>query len=241
MALTPSRTDFHATSRSAEWPRTPKLRAGDLEAARRRQNREELIDAIADLAAQVNDRAKGDGLRSIDILRLRAIIMVLAAAGWDGKSQPGAFQALPPSGDTQGSWPRLIGRALAALFGGNHPAIRTLRIDGYYETIPDDILVCWATCMWSIHAVIETCERHRENETLLKSVRKLRERIYRLTGLRAEEFSDPRVLRVFDAMSARFAGRLDLDRVEIDALHRRMAADLNAAGGPGFQLASTSE
>jgi hypothetical protein len=197
-----------------------------LEATRRRQNREELIDAIADLAAQVNERAEGEGLRAIDILRLRAMIMVLAAAGSDGKSKTGTFQVLPPSGDTQGSWPRLIGRALAAYFGGNHPALRTLRIDDYYETIPNDILVCWATCMWSIHAVIATCERHREKETLLNSIRKLRERIYRLTGLRQEEFSDPRIARVFEAMNTRFAPRLGLEAGQIEACHARTMKEL---------------
>jgi hypothetical protein len=197
-----------------------------LEATRRRQNREELIDAIADLAEQVNDRAKGDGLRPIDILRLRAIVMVLAAAAWDGKSQTSAFQTLPPAGDKEGSWPRLLGKALAAYFGGNNPAIRMLRIDDYYEAIPDDILVCWATCMWSIHAVIATCEQHRENETLLNSVRKLRERIYRLTGLRQEELSDPRIARVFDAMNARFSTRLGLQSSESNLSHERMLADL---------------
>jgi hypothetical protein len=197
-----------------------------LEATRRRQNKEELIAAIADLAEQVTDRAKGEGLRAIDILRLRAIIMVLAAAGSDGKSKTGMFQVLLPSGDTQGSWPRLIGKALNPYFGGNHPAIRTLRIDDYYETIPDDILACWATCMWSIHAVIVTCERHRENETLLNYVRKLRERIYRLTGLRQEDCSDPRIMRIFGAMNTRFASRLGLEAGQIEACHTRTLKEL---------------
>lgn len=199
-----------------------------LETSRRRQNKQELIDAISDLAAQVSEMAKGEGLRPIDILRLRAIIMVLAAAGWDGKSQTSAFQTLPPSGDKEGSWPRLIGKALAAYFGGTNPAIRTLRVDDYYEAIPDDILVCWATCMWSIHVVIAACEQHRENETLLNSVRKLRERIYALTGLRREEFSDPRIARVFDAMNTRFASRLGLQTAQVDRCHERTLVELRS-------------
>jgi hypothetical protein len=202
---------------------------GRLEAARRRQNREELIEAITDLAGQVNRRAKGDGLRPIDILRLRAIVAVLAAAGWDGKSKAGVFQVLPTSEDKQGSWPRLIGRALSAYFSGMNPAIRTLRIDDYYESIPDDILVCWATCMWSIHAVMAACERHRESETMLNSVKNLRGRIYRLTGLREGELTDLRIGKVFDAMNKRFADRLGLKPAEIIARHGHMLNTLRNA------------
>jgi hypothetical protein len=55
-------------------------------ARQRRANREQLIDAVADLSEAVAEKAAGDGLRCIDLLRLRrAMLMILASAAWSAR------------------------------------------------------------------------------------------------------------------------------------------------------------
>ena len=52
-------------------------------AQQRRSNREQLIEAVANLQQQVAQKFRGQ-LTSIDLFRLRAMLMVILAAGWDG-------------------------------------------------------------------------------------------------------------------------------------------------------------
>jgi hypothetical protein len=96
----------------------------------RRANREQLIDAVGALSNSVSEKSDEGGLRCVDLLRLRAILMILASAGWDGKTPPkNTLHVLPPAGDTEGAWPRLLGKALFAYFGGRRSAIATLVLD----------------------------------------------------------------------------------------------------------------
>jgi len=70
---------------------------------------------------QIAQKASGT-LTSIDLLRLRAMLMVIVAAGWDGVSKPStSLQVLPPSGDINGAWPRLQGARARA---SEHKTIR---------------------------------------------------------------------------------------------------------------------
>jgi hypothetical protein len=66
-------------------------------------------------------------------------------------------------------------------------------------------------------------------KTPLNSVKNLRGRIYRLTGLREGELTDPRIGKVFDAMNKRFADRLGLKPAEIVARHGHMLNTLRNA------------
>jgi hypothetical protein len=118
-------------------------------AQQRRSNREQLIEAVANFQQQITQKANGQ-LTSIDLLRLRAMLMVILAAGLDGVNKPSnSLQVLPPSKDMDGAWPRLLGKCLFSYFGGTSPAIRKLVIEDYYDQIPDDVLECWAGCIWS--------------------------------------------------------------------------------------------
>jgi hypothetical protein len=60
-------------------------------AQERRSNREQLIEAVANLHLQVAQKSDGQ-LTAIDLLRLRAMLMVILAAGWDG-SRPTVFRS----------------------------------------------------------------------------------------------------------------------------------------------------
>ena len=48
---------------------------------------------------------------------------------------------------------RLLGKCLFAYFGGNAPPIRRLVIEDYCDQIADDVLKCWAGCLWAIQAL----------------------------------------------------------------------------------------
>jgi hypothetical protein len=199
-------------------------------AKQRRVNREQLIDAVTDLSEAVAEKAEGDGLRCVDLLRLRAILMIIAGAGWDGKTPPKSpLQVLPIAGDVEGAWPRLLGKALFAHFGGQRCAIGTLVLDDFYDQISDDILECWASCIWAIQAAIVGVSGHRESATLSRVFENLRTSIYRIIALREEEMEDARILRVLDALSKRFGGSLGCDSPLILAAHRRTVSALSAA------------
>jgi len=61
---------------------------------------------------------------------------------------------------------RLLGKCLFAYFGGNAPPIRRLVIEDYCDQIPDDVLKCWAGCLWAIQALSETGAHHKEYGSL---------------------------------------------------------------------------
>jgi hypothetical protein len=160
-------------------------------ARQRRANREQLIGAVADLSEGIAERVEGDGLRCVDLLRLRAMLMVLASAGWDSKTPPKhAVQVLPPAGDVEGAWPRLFGRVLFAYFGGRRSAITTLIMDDLYDRLPDDILECWASCIWAIQVTIAAASKHRDYASLSRALESLRTVIYRVIALREDEMQD---------------------------------------------------
>ena len=147
-------------------------------AKQRRANREQLIAAVDDLADIVAGKAASKGLRCVDLLRLRAMLMILATAAWDGVSPPkNSLQVLPPAGDTEAAWPRLFGKVLFAYFGGRK-AIQTLVLDGFYDQIPDDILECWASCIWAIQASLAVAARYHEyQQPLSHALESLREEL----------------------------------------------------------------
>ncbi len=196
-------------------------------ARQRRASRDELIGAVTKLHQQVAAKVK---LTVIDLLRLRAMLMVIVAAGWDGHSKPRSmFQVLPTSGDIEAAWPRLLGKSLFAYFGGNAPSIRKLIIEDYFDQIPDDILECWAGCFWAMQSIIEACMRLPEYKFLMAAFRKLGTAIYAQTGLRHDEFFDARIMKTFDALGQRFAEPLQLNRDRMRASHKATVASLQPA------------
>jgi hypothetical protein len=213
-------------------PETQTLAEADEErlkrvAKQRRVNREQLIDAVTEISEATAEKAKGDGLRCIDLLRLRTILMIVASAGWDGKIPPKSpLQVLPAVGDVEGAWPRLLGKVLFAYFGGPRSAVSTLILDEFFDQISDDILECWASCIWAIQAAIVAISRHRESTTLSRSFENLRISIYRIIALREEEMDDPRIIQVLDALSRRLGESLGCGSLLILEAHRRTAREL---------------
>lgn len=188
-------------------------------ATRKRGNQDELIYAVDELLEMVRAKAHDEGLNAVDMLRLRAFLMILSAAGWrDVRLPASSWHVLPATGDTATAWPRLIGKVLFAYFGGTAPAIRTLKLDGFFDQLPDDILECWATCMWAIQVAIESSIRHKDTG-LAKFLGALAPSIYRTVLLQRDDMNDLRILRTMDAMSARFARNLNPSPEKIRAMH----------------------
>jgi hypothetical protein len=101
----------------------------------------------------------------------------------------------------------------------------------YYDQIPDDILECWAGCLWSIQAMLEIGTQIAEYKALMATFQKLGAAIYFQTGLRHDEFFDERVMKTFDALSQRFAQPLKLNPDRVKAGHKAAAASLRSAEG----------
>jgi len=197
----------------------------DIRPGGERANRDELVGAVAELEDTVSDQAKSEGLRPIDLLRLRAMLMILAAAAWNGKAAAeNMLQVLPPTGDCKAEWPRLIGKVLFTYFGGQRIAIRRLVLDGFYDQIPDDILECWATCMWAAQAIALAAAQDPEYRGMMKNIENLRSSVYRVIALRQDELTDPWILRILEALTERFGDSMNLDRDAIWKAHQQAAA-----------------
>lgn len=195
-----------------------------LRAARRRADRQDLVNAITDMQFEIREKSDTGELSATDIPRLRAVLTILATAGWDGRSKSlSGWQILPPAGDKEGSWPRLMGKALSAFFGGRIPAVRGLRIDAEFERIPDDVLECWAMCLWSVNAVC-VAAAHGEPQQYRNIAGRLGDSVYALTGLRRKEFGAPVITSLMEAMSGRFAARLGLSPADLAKDHSKAVA-----------------
>jgi hypothetical protein len=202
-------------------PRATQLQ---LKAARRRADRQDLVNAVADLHTDIRDKSAAGGLSATDILRLRAVLTVIAAAGWNGNGTARSnWQILPPAADKEASWPRLMARALSAFFGGKFAPVRTLQIDAEFERIPEDILECWGTCLWAANAACDAAGRYGEPQRFRDIAAKLRDNVYTLTGLRRGEFNSPAIAGVMEAMSNRFATRLGVSPTDIHTAHSKAA------------------
>jgi len=186
-------------------------------AAKRQQNRDQILKAVNTFVKRMNDRADEEELSSIDLLRLRAMLTIIAAAAMpetkDVSKKVTSLQVLPASGN-EPTWPRLQGRVLFSLFGGSRPPIRFLRIENIFDQIPDDLLECWASCFW----VVQACHLATSRYPIF-GLDSLTERVYSLTGLRSNELIDERIIHVMERLGERFAGRFGLDPASVIDAH----------------------
>ena len=201
-------------------------------AAQRKATREQVVEAVADFNSRISERKVAKSLTTFDILRLRALLTIVASAGWAGDDQESAkepartrLQVLPVEsrGD---SWPRVLGRVLFGFFGGADPAIRHVEIDALHDQLADDILESWATCFWCVQACLAARCSKGERATLAKFIVPLAEKVYRLTGLTRDELLADNITTVMGRMSERFAARLSIDGTGLKKAHNSLARDL---------------
>jgi len=196
-------------------------------AAKAKATREEIAEAVNQFNKRIREKAKAEEITSFDVLRLRAVLTIVAAAGQprspNGKTRATSLQVLPLD-DSGESWPMLMGRLLFTFFGGNHPAIKHVQIESIHDEIPDDILECWAACFWTIQTCTLAMKSHPKLDQNAKRIIALTQQAYALTGLRASELLGDRVMGVFNQMNERFSDRLGVDGMLTEADHRKTAS-----------------
>ncbi len=203
-------------------------------AARAKATREQIVQAVAALNGRLKTKIEASTLGSIDVLRLRAMLMIIAAAGQPAKAKgnSGALQVLPLNNDAD-SWPKLMGHLLFAFFGGNRPAIRHIQIEAVHDKLPDDVFECWATSLWAAQACV--CAA-RQEESLqvhtLSMLMTLAASIVARTGLTAQELGSEVMRTIFAKLSERFCSRLGITSAEIEQGHTHTFKTLHQTHAP---------
>ena len=116
---------------------------------------------------------------------------------------------------------------LFAFFGHNNGLVKSFRLDGALEQLPDDFLECWATCFWAAHARAQVSIDGRPLSDYPRTERLTRQ-IYQLTAMRKDELQCGTVLKTFEAMNERLAVRLGLSGDRSVQAHRAAAVPAEA-------------
>src|SRR5205823_933442 len=120
------------------------------------------VTAVNQFRERIAEKSEAREIGVREVLRLRAMLMILAAAGQSAEDTRHApLQVLSLSGDDDG-WPKLMGRILFDFFGGARPPIRELSLSATYDQLPDDVLECWATAFWCCQACLAAAASHRK-------------------------------------------------------------------------------
>jgi hypothetical protein len=190
---------------------------------RRKAQREQIVGAVDAFDKRIQQRAENGLLNAIDILRLRALITVVAGAGSSGTAaKPSGgqspLQVFAAAGDNN-SWPRLLGRIIFVFFGGTRPAIRHLQLDASHSELSADVKECWTTCFWTMQACLAAARMHQGNRGMVKSLESLAQRLYAVTQLQRSELAGLETIGIISLMSERYAKRLGLEANAIESAH----------------------
>ena len=213
--------------------------------AQRNATREEIAWAVEAFIERLVERKKGGTLTTFEVLRLRALLMIVAAAGWAGREghrgsgKPRtSLQVLPAEGDGN-EWPRMLGRVLFGFFGGTDPPIRHIQIDAAHDQLSDDILESWATCFWVVQACMNAPVTRQTEAKFSKLFLPVAERVYRLTGLTPEEMLAEKIGSFMGRLSERFGVRLGIDGQALKAGHESLMRTFLQAPATGGNALST--
>ncbi len=213
-------TDFGGEVRPTSRPgRSPKV----LKVA----TAQEITDAVSNFGEAVRTKCKQGELSATDLLRLRALLMVVCCAGMPSSTSAGRLsdlQVLPMSGN-EPTWWRSVGRLLFAVFPTNASGLG-LSLTDDRDRVPPDVLECWATCYWCLQACLAAPVAESARRKIHQHIGPLAERVYRLTKLSQEELCSGVVRETMDRMSGRMAERLGVDVGKVAARHEIMAARL---------------
>jgi hypothetical protein len=178
-------------------------------ALRRLADARALGDAVTAFGKRMADTKK---VGSKEILRLRALITVIAIAGFgEATPKPTAVQVLPTSANGSAeTWPRLIGRTLHTFFGGRDPAVQRLALEAFHDRLPTDVLETWATCVWAGEIALAASRRAPPLVSLVPILQRLVEQMNQRIALSSEERSSREFVAVLEALNDRFQARLGL-------------------------------
>ncbi|WP_354540790.1 hypothetical protein, partial [Roseovarius sp. MBR-6] len=194
--------------------------------------KDQLVSAALKFGQRIKDRQESGKLDNHDILRLRALLMIIAAASWKGseakkRKQPprSSIQVLPAEGDKD-SWPFVMGRLLFNVFGGNVPAIRQFYLSNEHDQIPDDIVECWATCYWCFQACMQASIPEIEKTRITKHLGPIASYAYTMTLPTKAELLGDDVMTIIEGMNARYAEKLGIEPAAIENGHRSLVENL---------------
>jgi hypothetical protein len=198
-------------------------------AAQRKATKEQILTAAAAFGKRIKERQQSGALDNHDILRLRALLMIICAASWSGAEKNArarsSIHVLSGEGD-QDSWPFVMGRALFTIFGGRDPAIRFLYLSGVHDQIPDDITECWATCYWCLQACLAAPVSRTGKNRISQFLKPLSVLAYQLTLPSKAELLGDDVIMLMDGMSKRYAGSIGIDAAAIRDGHQALVEEL---------------
>ena len=197
----------------------------------RRATQDQLIKAVENFQKDIKDRQKsGEALTNFDLIRLRALIMILATAASpytaqskEAKKAHSSIRVLPVEGD-QNSWPVVIGRLLFTFFGGNDPAIRILHLTQEHDQVPGDFNECWATCYWALQACIHAPMSGKERERIEDRLKTMARTAFMLTLPSRTELLADDIVSVINQMNESYASAMGIDPTTITNGHRSLVA-----------------
>lgn len=185
-----------------------KIAAGRIEATR-----EQIVHSVEKFNERIRAKVKDGEISMIDVLRLRAIITVVASAGWCEYEKVGvqkrtSIQVLPSYGDY--SWLKLIGQLLFTFFGGPSPAIRYLQLNTEHDQIPHDVFEALITCIWAANACIASASNYESLSANVPHFQKRVNEVYLQTKLSPQELGAGWVINMMIALNHRFDVRLGI-------------------------------
>jgi hypothetical protein len=194
-----------------------------------------IVDGVEAFLKNLREQAQTQSLGVVDLLRLRALLVVVLGAGSkkadlrpkDLNAPVRRRQVLPSRGDA--SWRGRVGRLLFEFFrdhsAARPPLIKRLRLEvGENQGLPEDMLECWATCFWAICALrVATDDAGAPFEVTARESM-LAADLYRFGYQLPPQALDSAVRLVFAGMSRRYGERLGADAERIEAEHRALVA-----------------
>jgi len=202
-----------------------------------------IVDGVEAFLKGLREQAQGQLLGVVDLLRLRALLVVVLGAGSrktdlqpkDLNAEVHRRQVLPSGGEA--SWRQLVGRLLYDFFrdrnGTRAPLIKGLRLESNeVQGIPEDVLECWATCFWAICAMRLDVNDAGASFSVSNSEAALAADLYRFTRLLTQQSLGAVVHDVFAGMNRRYAERLGVSAERIEQVHRTLAEAASVQAAP---------
>lgn len=189
-----------------------------------------IVDGAEAFLRNLRDQAQTHPLGVVDLLRLRALLVVVLGAGSkkanlrpkDLNAPVRRREVLPSRGDA--SWRGRVGRLLYEFFRDHAatrpPLINSLRLEvDDNQGLPEDVLECWATCFWAICAMrVATDDAGASFEVSAREAM-LADDLYRFSRLLPQQALGAVVREVFAGMSGRYGERLGANPQRIEQEH----------------------
>jgi len=188
-----------------------------------------IAKAVERFLVETRSKAGGEEITSVDLLRLRALLMVVFAGGTARTSvaapEPdkpmSRIQVLPIAGD--GGWPRLAMQLLYEFFRRTPPLASIARLRKVTSgALPMDLAECWATCYWAACAV-QSATDNRGNPFVANHSQQLATQVYATVALDPATATSDVIITVMHALSERYATRLGVDADKVNIEHQRLA------------------